>query len=856
MARGTWVLIALLLVVNIVLGLEEGARKKGQKGGGPEVKPEPTKQSERESQTKTQASKKANSASGREEAATSKKSEDVEGGEVLEEDTEEWPPNGVTLEDDPSLWPGHLEPIGSQAPVKRVDARKGFPSPKVFLEEYAISSVPVLFKGAITDSVAYRKWKSDDYLRTFPEAATKFHLVETKKKEDRTQPLSEMTLQQFLGRYATDDIYMVETLPEFLKKDVPMPKSLLCEPFIEMLQDAVLWFSSGGTRSVLHHDNLDNINCLLDGRKELVFINYQKYKNKVPIDHPDDRYSSMDVDAVDFTKYPGMREVEYYRVNMTAGDCLYVPYMWFHQVNSYGRNIAVNIFWDHDAKKYVKMLSKTCGDAPDDTTLADFDFKVQETEPENSQDLLTYFVSYLPKEKDANLTFKTFEGKIKKDDMASKLTNWTDECTQAAQEMFDGLDLSGNFVFAYDDLDGLTREKKEDLNALLRDRIHDLSDIADDQEAELKQDLVKDVGKRQMDKYSEQIKKMIDDQLAAMLGQKKKPSPGLDDKTSEESYSSKEEIKDKFREKQREREEEKKREELLEDEFTDFAVVEEEEEEEEVLAEEDDDDEVAIVTKVSKETKDDASKSKVSKGTKDDASKSKVSMETKDDASKSKVSKDDASKSNDSKDDASPKSKVSKDEASESKVSKDDASKSKVSKETKDDASKSKLSVETKDDASNLKVSSETKDDASKSKVSKETKDDASKSKVSVETKDDASNLKVSKETKDDASKSKVSKETKDDASKSKVSKETKDDASKSKVSKETKDDASKSKVFVETKDDASKSKVSVETKDDASNLKVSVETKEDASKSTMDKKSPTASKQKPSRKSDDHQEL
>ncbi|CAH1227031.1 TYW5 [Branchiostoma lanceolatum] len=730
MARATWVLIALLLAVNVVLSLEAGAKKKGQNDGSAKVKTEPTKrQSEENNKTDTQASKKTESASGKKEVNTSKKTEDVKGGqeEVLEEDTEPWPPNGVTLKDDPSLWPGHLEPIGSKAPVKRIEARKGFPSPKVFVEEYAISSTPVLFKGAITDSLAYRKWSSDDYLRTFPESATKFNFVETKKKENRTQPLLEMTLRQFLGRYATEDIYMVETVPEFLKNDVPMPKPLLCEPFIEMLQYAVLWFSGGGTRSVLHHDNLDNINCLLDGRKELVFISYQKYKNKVPIDHPDDSYSSVDVDSVDFTKYPGMREVDYYRVNMTAGDCLYVPYMWFHQVNSYGRNIAVNVFWDHDAKKYVKMLSHKCGDAPDDTTLADFDFKAEDTEPGNSQDLLTHFVSYIPKEKDANLTFKQFESKLKKDDMTPKLTNWTDECTQVAQEMFDQLDQDGSFVFAFDDLDGLTPETVEDLNGLLRDRIQDLNDIADDQDAELKEDLVKDVGKKQMDRYSEQIKKMINDQLESMMG-KRKPSAGLDDKTSDEPYSSKEEIKDRFREKQREKEEERRREELMEDEFADFAVVEEEEEEEEVLAEDDDDDEVAIVTKVSKETKDEASKSKVSRETKDDASK--VSKETKDDASKSKVSKE----------------------------TKDDASKSKISKETKDDASKSKVSKETKDDASKSKVSKETKDDASKSKVSKETKDDASKSKVSEETKDDASKSKVSKETKDDASKSTMGK--------------------------------------------------------------------------------------------------
>lgn len=40
-----------------------------------------------------------------------------------------------------------------------------------------------------------------------------------------------------------------------------------------MLQDAVVWFSSGGTKSVLHYDAVDNINCLFDGTKELLMIN-------------------------------------------------------------------------------------------------------------------------------------------------------------------------------------------------------------------------------------------------------------------------------------------------------------------------------------------------------------------------------------------------------------------------------------------------------------------------------------------------------------------------------------------------------------------------------------------------------
>ena len=33
--------------------------------------------------------------------------------------------------------------------------------------------------------------------------------------------------------------------------------------------------------------------------------------------------------SVDFTKFPGMADVEYYHVNLSAGDCLYIPYKWY-----------------------------------------------------------------------------------------------------------------------------------------------------------------------------------------------------------------------------------------------------------------------------------------------------------------------------------------------------------------------------------------------------------------------------------------------------------------------------------------------------------------------------------------------
>ena len=42
----------------------------------------------------------------------------------------------------------------------------------------------------------------------------------------------------------------------------------------------MMWFSSGGTKSVVHTDAVDNINCLYRGEKEFVMVD-PKYQDKV-----------------------------------------------------------------------------------------------------------------------------------------------------------------------------------------------------------------------------------------------------------------------------------------------------------------------------------------------------------------------------------------------------------------------------------------------------------------------------------------------------------------------------------------------------------------------------------------------
>lgn len=42
-----------------------------------------------------------------------------------------------------------------------------------------------------------------------------------------------------------------------------------------------MWFSSGGTKSVVHTDSVENINCLVRGQKEFVLVDPHQYGDMV-----------------------------------------------------------------------------------------------------------------------------------------------------------------------------------------------------------------------------------------------------------------------------------------------------------------------------------------------------------------------------------------------------------------------------------------------------------------------------------------------------------------------------------------------------------------------------------------------
>jgi lysine-specific demethylase 8 len=252
---------------------------------------------------------------------------------------------------------GHMRPFGSAGPFLAVDEVAEFPNTTHFFERYVFELRPLKMAGAGRLSAAFDRW-SDAYLRstTLVDADSTI-VVETAKKENRSNPIRRLHFHEFLETYNSTEQYMVDNVPDELRQDVLLPGPLQCpQLYEEMLIEMLMWMSSGGTSSVVHTDAIDNIICVYRGLKRFIMIDPVKYKPQIIIDRPEGAYSAVDVDSVDYTLYPDLAHVSYHIVNVSAGDCLYIPYKWIHQARSSDdHSIAVSIWWNHYRNKELDL---------------------------------------------------------------------------------------------------------------------------------------------------------------------------------------------------------------------------------------------------------------------------------------------------------------------------------------------------------------------------------------------------------------------------------------------------------------------------------------------------------------------
>ncbi len=132
-----------------------------------------------------------------------------------------------------------------------------------------------------------------------------------------------------------------QVVPE-LTTIIPPPAELPGDPF------AQFWAGGRGQVTSLHCDDADNYNYQLYGQKRFVLFAPADAPHLYPCDGDDGHVSEFHVDAMapDLERYPAFSQARPMGCTLAAGQCIFIPRGWPHQV-AYDSQLAANLsYWD------------------------------------------------------------------------------------------------------------------------------------------------------------------------------------------------------------------------------------------------------------------------------------------------------------------------------------------------------------------------------------------------------------------------------------------------------------------------------------------------------------------------------
>ncbi|XP_028393789.1 uncharacterized protein LOC114518077 [Dendronephthya gigantea] len=348
------------------------------------------------------------------------------------------------------------------------------PNPGQFWEKYASKGTPVVFKDAAKNFPAFELWTDEFLIRHYGNLEVK---LESKKEKNKI-PIGEKglgrdTIRSYLNDYKSKDSYVVSQLPDPMARDVNLLSCLSCGTFSKRIMEANLWLSSGGTSSLLHRDADNAINCLLNGTKDWILI-HPKHEDKIPIAQGDKGYggfATLDVDNVNLIKYSDFKHVPWQYANLTAGDCLFLPYGYWHQVRSYGtKNMAVSVLFSR-----LKEFSATGCNRTEYTSIPLSNANMIWTYPGHGPQTLGNSDPFDLRDGLAEMVLD-LENKNKKFDSADFLFEWftkadlleeEDERRSVATLIYEELKISTNGAMSSDSIRNLSIEMLKSLAMLI-----------------------------------------------------------------------------------------------------------------------------------------------------------------------------------------------------------------------------------------------------------------------------------------------------------------------------------------------------------------------------------------------------
>ncbi|MCX4028548.1 cupin-like domain-containing protein [Endozoicomonas sp. SM1973] len=232
--------------------------------------------------------------------------------------------------------------------------------PAEFKSCYVDRHRPLIIRGGVKHWSAMQ-WSSDEYLLkiagdqrvkvdVFPLSEQGEILLES--GNEAVMSIKDFTIKFFQethGYYILD-----QNLPPPLYQDL---NEHCVSSVFPVERRRTFWWGKSGQRSFLHYDDNENLMCQFDGEKEFLLFDITDFNYLYPKDTIDYR-SLVNLEQYELSQFPYLAKATPYVARIRAGDILYVPCYWWHQVKSYGRNIAVSYIINESMEQRVRVTGR------------------------------------------------------------------------------------------------------------------------------------------------------------------------------------------------------------------------------------------------------------------------------------------------------------------------------------------------------------------------------------------------------------------------------------------------------------------------------------------------------------------
>ncbi|KAG8521007.1 tRNA wybutosine-synthesizing protein 5 [Galemys pyrenaicus] len=235
---------------------------------------------------------------------------------------------------------------GQRIPVPRLEGV----SQEQFMQHLYPQRKPLVLEG-IDLGVCTSKWTVDYLSHVGGAKEVKIHVAAVAQMDFisknfvyRTLPFDKLVQRAAEEKhkefFISEDIADIRKQFPLLEGDIKFPKFFKEEQFFS----SVFRISSPGLQLWTHYDVMDNFLIQVTGKKRVVLFSPRDAQY---LYLSGTKSEVLNIDNPDLAKYPLFSKARRYECFLEAGDVLFIPALWFHNIISEEFGVGVNVFWKH-----------------------------------------------------------------------------------------------------------------------------------------------------------------------------------------------------------------------------------------------------------------------------------------------------------------------------------------------------------------------------------------------------------------------------------------------------------------------------------------------------------------------------